>query len=200
MPFSSTSSPAFTQTPVPLEQLLNELDSKVRMPIMLPSQLPMKGKVYPQVSVGFSGESENGPYYYDNQYFIDFNTSPNCKGTPDCSLVSFSGTLNGNFFFWVDTDVPATIQVGDRIVQILDAKEINLSNQWGESIPAKYTRQCGLRLTICGANELATLEWFDGGVKYSVTVVNGAIDDVVQIANSTIKGGIRNRVRVQSNW
>ena len=131
--FLLTISPGFTQTLVPSKQILNELDSKVRMPIKLPSQLPVKGEVYPNVSVGFSGIEENGPRYYDNQYFIDFDTSPNCNGTPDCSPVSFSATLNSNdFFFWVDTAVPTKIQMGDIVVEILDTKQIELANQWRE--------------------------------------------------------------------
>ena len=87
--------------------------------------------------------------------------------------------------------------MGDIVVEILDTKQIELANQWREQpIIAKFTRQCGLRLTTCGLNELATLEWEDEGVMYRVTFVNGTLDDVVQIANSTIQGGTRNRVRV----
>jgi hypothetical protein len=187
---------AFAEVAVPVEQILQELDAKVRMPIMLPDRLPRIDQVYPAVGLGVSGRSRDA-MYYDNDYSIDFNRSPNCAGFPDCRFASFSASMGADFFYATDRTTPnTTVQRGDRQIQILEVRRIELTDRNGDRIDdVRFTRQCGFPVAPCGSDELATLEWRYDCVLYSATVVNGSLEDVVQIANSALQGGVRNRVK-----
>lgn len=195
--FLFVAQPTLADAPVPVEEIVRELDSKVRMPIVLPDRLPRIDQVYPAVNIGFSGRSQE-ELYYANDYWIDFNTKPSCEGGPDCRFASFSASLGGNFLFATDSIAPnMTIEFGDRLIEILEVRRIELVDEYGDRIEdVQFTRQCGLPAAPCGTNEMVALEWLYGGIKYRVAVVDGTLEEAVQIANSAMQGGVRNRVKL----
>jgi hypothetical protein len=165
-----SSKPTLADVILPVDQILREIDPKVRMPIMLPDKLPRMDQVFPSVSVSSHGKV-GGDLYYDNDYFIEFKISPNCEELQGCRLATFSATLDGIFFFATDGAVSGmAFQVGERQVQLLEVKRIELVDEHGDRIDdVRFTKQCGLPVAPCGSDEMVTLEWRYGGVMYEVS-------------------------------
>lgn len=130
----------------------------------------IKGKTRVPIFLPSSLPFSNKVYYKStataNAYRVEFNQTANCNATA-CYIGAFEAEKGGKF---------TTKMGGERET----LKNIQLSDG---------TK--GIFYNYCGAYCTALVEWQYQGVLYRVTIKNGLEEELMKIANSAIKAGVR---------
>jgi hypothetical protein len=134
-----------------------------RMPTMQPTVFPQLDQAPRSL---FNPSMENGSYTYEYYYA---NAPASCTATA-CWYGSFSSKA-GN-----QVNVPAKRDLGPRGA----IKQVTLAN----GIQGTFVNSSG-------AYDIGSVSWVQGGRVYSAIIKNGKKAQVVEMANSAIRAGLR---------
>jgi hypothetical protein len=147
---------------VPVAEIVQHMQ-QTQIPVLLPSQVPINLKVYPDVTASRTS------------YSVDFYLAPNCIAGA-CYYGGIAAEQHGQFSPSPFVDQPPR--------DLGDVQEVYKTVALANGTPAHFTNACGAYCT-------ATLEWMANHVLYRVTIKNGELDNLLSIANSAVAAGAR---------
>lgn len=157
--------------PIPVDRVVQQLQSQTNLPIWMPDAVPAMDRVYANVSV-------DSP----DSYYINFDYTSDCDGSTPCNYGYVSADRNGQFS--TPADLNPQVRPGIPPDEIVAVRFDNgMSGQF---------------VNTCGAYCMASVEWRLGGVLYTVAIKNGTQAATVALANNVLQGGDRSRQQAQA--